>query len=196
MITTAVAEIVEKKYTVEEYFEFEKNSEIRHEFYYGKLIEMPGEAKIANNIANNILEAWRKKLKKNGYQLYTHNVKAQVKKRGVYRYPDVVVSPNVDDDEYLVEEPVIMVEVASQDSMKRDTVVKLKEYTAIPSLKYYLIVAQEEISVQFCYRNGSEWSFVFFDSLNDIIRLPDFSLEITLADIYDDVNLGESISDI
>ena len=50
MTLTAVAE---KLYTVEAYFELEKHSEVRHEYYYGKLIEMPGESKIANNIANN-----------------------------------------------------------------------------------------------------------------------------------------------
>jgi Uma2 family endonuclease len=196
MSTTAVAEIAKKLYTVEEYFEFEKNSEVRHEYYYGKLIEMPGESKIANNIANNILEVWRKKLKQIDYQLFTHNVKAQVKRSGIYRYPDVVVAPNIDDDEYLVEQPVIMVEVASQDSIKRDTIIKLKEYTAIPSLKYYLIVVQDELSVQFCYRNGSEWSFTFFDQLDDVITLPDFSLNIMLSDIYDGVVFAESKSDI
>lgn len=192
MTTTAVFEVAEKKYTVEEYFELEKNSEVRHEFYYGKLIEMPGESKIANNIANNILEAWRKKLKRMGYQLFTHDVKTTVKRRGIYRYPDVVVSPKVDDDEYLVEQPVIMAEVASFDSMKRDTVTKLKEYTAIPSLKYYLIVAQDEMSVQFYYRKGTEWLFTFFEKPTDVITLPDFSLEITLAEIYDDIDLMDN----
>ncbi len=196
MNSSAALEIAEKKYSVEEYFELEKHSEVRHEFYYGKLIEMPGESKIANNIANNILEAWRKKLKHIGYQLYTHDVKTKVKRQGIYRYPDVVVSPNVDDDEYLVEEPVIMVEVASQDSMRRDTVTKLKEYTSVASLKYYLIVAQDEMSVQFYYRKGSEWLFTFFEDPNDIIYLPDFSLKIALVEIYDDIKLAENKSDM
>ena len=35
----------EKRYTVAEYFELEKHSTIRHEYYYGKLIAMPGESK-------------------------------------------------------------------------------------------------------------------------------------------------------
>jgi Uma2 family endonuclease len=196
MTSTAVAEITEKKYTVKEYFELEKNSEIRHEYYYGKLIEMPGESKIANRIAHNLIAIWRKPLIDKGYEIYSHNVKTEVKRQGIYRYPDVVVTPEVDDDEFLVEAPVIMVEVASQDSMKRDTVVKLKEYTAISSLKYYLIVAQDEASVQLYYRNGQEWSFVFFENMEDIILLPIFSLTISLADIYARVKFAESKSDI
>jgi Uma2 family endonuclease len=41
----------ERLLTVDEYLEFEKNSEVRHEYYFGKLIDMPGESKNANRIA-------------------------------------------------------------------------------------------------------------------------------------------------
>jgi Uma2 family endonuclease len=194
MTTQAVAE---KLYTVEEYFELEKNSDIRHEYHYGKLIDMPGESKIANDIANNILEVWRKKLSRIGYRLNTHDVKTQVKRQGIFRYPDIVIAPKSDDDdEYLVKQPVIMVEVASIDSMKRDTVTKLKEYTAIPSMKYYLIVSQDEMSVQLYYKNDKDWSYTFFETPEEMIILPDFSIEISLADIYDEIKFAENKSDM
>ncbi len=193
MTTQAVAE---KLYTVEEYFELEKNSDIRHEYHYGKLIEMPGESKIANRIALNIVAAWRKPLIDKGYEMYVHDVKAEVKKRGIYRYPDLVIAPETDDDEYLVTQPVIMVEVASRDSMKRDSVTKLKEYTAIPSMKYYLIVAQDEMSIQFYYRKDTEWTYTFFENPTEMVVLDAFSLEISVADIYDRVKFAENKSDI
>ena len=37
--------IANKKYSVEEYFELEKTSEIRHEFINGDIIAMPGDSK-------------------------------------------------------------------------------------------------------------------------------------------------------
>ena len=43
----------DKIYTVEEYFEFEKNSGIRCEYHYGKLLLMQGESITANQIASN-----------------------------------------------------------------------------------------------------------------------------------------------
>ncbi len=46
--------IEEKIYTVEEYLELEKTSEIRHEFVYGKRIPMSGESKNANEIAGHL----------------------------------------------------------------------------------------------------------------------------------------------
>lgn len=42
-MTTALA-ATEKRYTVEEWLEFEKTAELRHEYYLGKLVPMPGEA--------------------------------------------------------------------------------------------------------------------------------------------------------
>ena len=61
---------LDKIYTVEEYFEFEKNSEVRHEFYYGKLIEMPGEAKKANRIAMNIYRKWIDSMEQQGFEIF------------------------------------------------------------------------------------------------------------------------------
>jgi Uma2 family endonuclease len=185
MTLTAVAE---KLYTVEAYFELEKRSEVRHEFYYGKLIEMPGESKIANRIANNIMANWRKPLIDKDYEMYSHDVKAQVKYNGIYRYPDIVVAPYSDDsDDFVVKEAVIMVEVASIDSMRRDSVTKLKEYSGLATVQYYLVVSQDEASVQFFYRNGKDWSFIMFEDLEDLILMPKFDLHITVADIYDRV---------
>jgi hypothetical protein len=48
MMPTAIAE-QEKLFTVEEYFELEKHSEIRHEYHYGSLSVMLGDSKIANS---------------------------------------------------------------------------------------------------------------------------------------------------
>ena len=187
----------EKLYTSEEYFEFEKSSEVRHEFYYGKLIEMPGESRLANQIAKNILKKWDDVLEEQGYFLYSHDVKAEVKKNKLYRYPDLVVTPESDDsDDYIVKSPVIMVEVASEKSWRTDTGAKRREYSALPSLKYYLIVSQEETFVELCIRKGTDWTFVHFEDLNETIELADFNLKITLSEIYHRVKFAESKTDL
>jgi Uma2 family endonuclease len=183
-----------KLYTVEEYLELEKNSEVRHEYHYGKLIEMPGEAKNANRIAKNILLNWNSKLESQGYEIFTHDVKAEVKKQNIYRYPDLVVAPESDDDDkYIIKLPVIMVEVASDGSWKTDTVIKLKEYTAISTLKYYFIVFQEEMLVQLCVRSeDNRWTFEFFEEAHEVINIPFFNLSITLSEIYNKVKFEEA----
>jgi Uma2 family endonuclease len=179
-----------KLYTVEEYLELEKSSEVRHEYHYGKLIEMPGEAKNANRIARNILLNWNAKLENQGFEIFTHDVKAEVIHRNIYRYPDLVVAPESDDDDkYIIKQPVIMVEVASDGSWKTDTGLKLKEYTALSTLKYYFIVSQEEMFIQMCVRDedNKRWTFEFFEEENEVINIPAFNLTISLSDIYNKV---------
>ncbi len=186
-VRTEIANLT-KTYTVEEYLALEKDAEVRHEYYYGKLIEMPGEAKNANRIAKNILFKWNAIVEEQGFEIFLHDVKAEVKKRNIYRYPDLVVAPKTDDeDDYIIKQPIIMVEVASEGSWKTDTGVKLKEYTALSTLKYYLIVSQEEMFVQLCVREGEQWYFQFFDEENTEFTISEFNISLSLSDIYNNV---------
>ena len=194
---TTVSTAIRRLYTAEEYFELEKNSEVRHEFHYGKLIEMPGEAKKANRIARNILIKWHANLEQKGFEIFTHDVKAEINPRNVYRYPDLVVAPESDDeDEYLIKQPVIMVEVASEGSWKTDSGIKIKEYTSLPTLKYYIIVSQEEMFVQVCVKEGNRWTFDFYDQIDEKIELREFNLFIGVSEIYNKVKFAENKSDI
>ena len=190
-MSTAPYEITEKLYTVEEWLEFEKHAEIRHEYVYGKLIPMAGEAKKANRIANNILIKLNDPLIKQGLEIYSHDVKAQVVPNGIYRYPDLVVAPVADDEhEYIVKHPVLMVEVASGDSGQRDRVKKRKEYLQIPSLWYYIVVDQDEMLVELHTRSDDgQWSTQYFTEPDDTMILKRFDLSVRLADVYERVKL-------
>ena len=142
-------EVAEKKYSVEEYFELEKRSEIRHEFVNGTLLPMPGESKIANKIAGNLYVWLRTKLKSNVFEVFNHDVRLMLNQEKLYRYPDIIIAPVVDDEDmHAVTQPILIVEVFSENSLKTDTVDKLREYSALPSLQYYLIVSQDEIFIE------------------------------------------------
>ena len=189
--------LAERTYTVEEYLELEKNSETRHEFHYGKLIEMPRESRISSLISNNILKKWDDTLEEQGYFLYSHDIKAQIKKSGLYRYPDILVTPESDDeDDYMVKKPIIIVEVASKDSWRTDTFTKRKEYTALSSLKYYIIVSQVEMYVELYSREGNNWAFNHFELSDEILELPDFNLKLTLSEIYHRIKFGDAKTDV
>lgn len=185
-------EITEKLYTVEEWLEFEKHSDLRHEYVFGKLIPMAGEAKNANRIAINILKKLDDVFETKGFVIFTHDVKTQVVADRVYRYPDLVVAPVADDEhDYIVKHPVMMVEVASGDSGQRDRIKKRKEYLQIPSLWYYLVVDQDEMLVELHAREGSEqWTTQYFTEPEDEIVLQRFGTPLRISDIYDRVKLA------
>lgn len=182
------ATLVEKKYTVEEYFELEKTSEIRHEFVNGVLIPMPGESKIANKIAGNVYFRLRMKLKMDVFEVFNHDVRTMLEFEKLYRYPDIVVAPIVDDeDTHAVTKPVLIVEVFSENSIKTDTIDKLREYSSIPSMQYYLIVSQTEPFVEVYARNGEKWEFSYYTKLDEMIPLPNLQTELGMKEIFEGV---------
>ncbi len=183
---TTAPDTAEKLYTVEQWLEFEKTAEVRHEYYFGKLIPMAGEAKRANRIANNLIKQLDDHLYERGFEIFDHDIKAEVVPNGVYRYPDLVVAPVVDDEhDYIVKHPVLMAEVTSDQSGQRDRIKKRKEYLAIPSLWYYLVADQDEMLVELHIRGeGNRWETQYFTEPDDMIRLSRFELEFPLKTVY------------
>jgi Uma2 family endonuclease len=161
----------EKIYTVQEWLELERVSETRHEYYYGKLIAKLGEAKNANRIAQNIVKKLDDSLFDKGFEIFIHDIKTQVLENGIYRYPDVDISLIADDsDDYIVKIPIMIVEVSSEDSKHRDRIKKRKEYRAIPTLWYYLIVNQDEMLIELHIREeGNFWNVLYFTEPNEEI---------------------------
>ena len=180
--------IKERLLTVEEYFELEKNSEVRHEFYFGKLIDMPGESKNANRIAKKIESAFDAILDHKIVETFRGEVRLNINQTAIYRYPDVMIALISDDeDDYAVTQPIIIVEVLSDSTAKIDTGKKLREYTSLASLQYYLVVSQDEILVQVNQRKGNIWEFGFYDKLTDEIQLSVFDKSVLLKDIYNGI---------
>lgn len=129
----------EKKYTVEEYFALENQSEEKHEFVNGNLILMAGESKKANKIAKKCLIYLEKSLEGKGYEIFTHDVRLMIGLGMTFRYPDLVVAPESDDaDDYAVTKPILIIEVLSESTEQTDRNQKLKEYCGIDTLQYYL----------------------------------------------------------
>ena len=185
-----------KIFTVEAYFELEKHSDIRHEFVNGKLIPMEGESVLSNRISDNCGFRLRTMLYKNGYGIIRHSVRLIIDDRKKYRYPDVGVVKRADiTDSHAVRRPEMLVEVTSENSVTTDRKDKLKEYTALPSLQYYLIVSQEEISVEVYSRGEKGWIYKIYEDVNAEIPLPHLDCALSLADIYENVVFAEAKSD-
>ena len=190
-------DISQRIYTVEEYFDIENTSEIRHEFENGILIPMPGETLDANEIAQNFIVSLQRILRKNGFRMFGHDIRTIVHERRLYRYPDVVVSAsNTIKDIRNVTEPVLVVEVLSESTEEIDRNKKFRQYTALPSLQYYLMIHQDMALIEFYQRKGESntFEFNFFDKLSETINLPVLGTSITMEDIYEGINFSENES--
>lgn len=185
---TATSGAAEKRYTAEEYFELEKNSDIRHEFINGQLIPIPGASIIANLIADNCGYILRTILKTQGYVIIRHDVRTIVEPLKKYRYPDVqVVKRDSITDTHAVTNPTLLIEVSSQDSAKTDNETKLNEYVHLPSLQYYLIISQYEPLVQLYSRDDQGWRFEVFSQPEAEVPLPKLGCSLKVSEIYENV---------
>ena len=185
--------VAEQLYTVEEYFDFEKKSEIRHEFYEGQLIAMPGETTIANRIAYQLARFFDDLLgDSQNYLFFSHDVKLMVRERRIYRYSDFVVINAQGDHTNYVTEPVLVAEVLSDSTEDTDRERKKIEYFALPSLQYYLLIHQKEPLVELYSRQGAQWHFNFYVEQTDTIALAHFDTQLPLSDLYKKIRFSVS----
>ena len=177
--------IAEKKYSFEAYVEFEKTSEIRHEFVHGKLIPMSGESKDANRIALNLNSLLESILEKMGYEIFLHDVRTMIKKGTLYRYPDIVIAHESDNiDTHAITKPILIAEVISEGTANTDRGEKLQEYCNIPSLQYYLIIEQKQQLIEMYSKKDGQWVLTFFNESNPIILLKHFNTSVAIDKIY------------
>ena len=70
--------------------------------------------------------------------------------------PDIVVFAGpMDDHDIIVPKPVIVIEVLSDSTARKDRTVKLDGYFAVPSIRHYLIVDWEERKITHYRRENS-----------------------------------------
>jgi Uma2 family endonuclease len=182
--------VTTRKISPQEYFDLQKRSEIRHEYVDGILFPMSGESRLHNSIVMNCYRAFRAQLRGTGCDIYTHAVRLIVKEERIYRYPDLMVTCAEETDDYAVTHPCLIIEVLSASTEGTDRNQKLREYTSLPSLDYYLLVSSDEAVVD-CYHRKSDggWRYSFYTGLTEVVKLEKVKgVVLKLADVYQDVS--------
>lgn len=173
--------------SVEDYIRQELQSERRHEYINGQLIERPGEKDINNQIAGLFYIFFFMRLAPKGYQVYMNDVKVGMPDGNKYYYPDVFITrePRSEQNQYIKYEPELIVEVISPSTHITDTVDKYIAYTTIPSLKYYVIVEPETVYVTLFSKNAEgRWEAMSYVKKSDVIPLPHLDETLPLSEVY------------
>jgi Uma2 family endonuclease len=79
----------------------------------------------------------------------------------------------------------------SPGTSRTDRIEKLREYQATPSIQRYVILEQDSIAAMVFARHGEEWTVSALTEA-DVLRMPEINVELSLADIYADVEFGEA----
>jgi Uma2 family endonuclease len=182
--------IPKHKMTMEEYIEFDKNSEGRWEYFDGEVIDMAGGTLNHNQIASNISRVLGNKLEDKGCRALTSDMRLKVPKALPYRYPDVVVvcgEPiigTIQGQEMLVN-PLLIIEVLSPSTAEYDYGIKFTAYQSIESFQEYLLVAQDRPRVtQYVRQPNGQWLRRDIEEMDGVVKFTSLDCELTFSEIY------------
>lgn len=176
-----------KEMTVEEYLAFEEKSKIKHEYMDGEIFSMAGVKRNHSIAATNISTELNNQLKTTDCEVYVNDFRVRIRD-GHNVYPDVAVAcgdiQTTDDDKTLLN-PIVVFEVLSKSTEKRDRGEKREDYFTSPSLKDYVLVSQYRIKVEhFSRQKDKVWLLKIYEELNDVVELNSINCKISLQDIY------------
>ncbi len=181
------------EYTPEEYLEFERAAETRHEFLDGHIYAMAGESLSHSRICVNIAAEMRRVLKGSRCEALSPNMKVRAETKGLFAYPDlsIVCGEPVFHDEQkdVLLNPKVIIEVLSPSTQRYDQTKKFFKYRKeILSLTDYILVYQDIAFIEHHEKHDDDrWVHNVFDGLQDTLRIPSLECEIAMAEIYDRV---------
>jgi Uma2 family endonuclease len=181
-------------YTPEEYLELETVAEYKSEYIDGQIIPMTGGSTNHNRIALNLSANLNIAFRQQPFEVFMGDVRLWIPERRIYTYPDVMVIAG--EPEYFqnrtdtVLNPISIVEVLSKGTKSYDRESKFDAYRTIPGFQEYLLIDQTRIHVeQFSKTGMKQWSFCEYDDSDEAIAFTKVPFQISLADLYNKVQL-------
>ncbi len=166
-------------------------SPYRYELIDGIVYDMTGSTPEHSVIASNVETLLREQLGRSG-PCRTHRDQYVVIPGKPPVVPDVVVTcdrADWDKDKrlkpFMIQSPLIVVEVLSPSTEKYDRTEKFARYTCCPTLEVYILVSQDEQHVE-VYRHSMAWKQERF-SAGQTVRLDQLDLELPVESIYEGV---------
>lgn len=180
-----------QKMTPEDYLEFEKNSELRHEYFDGEIFAMVGARKNHNRVSSNTSSILWNQLKSTQCDVFISDMRVKIAEIDKYTYPDIVVA--CDKVEFVEEEldsllnPVVIIEILSDTTESYDRGLKFTHYRLIESLQEYILISQYHCQVEKFKRDNEREGIWFYSSVEDMnasVKIDSINCELALSEVY------------
>jgi Uma2 family endonuclease len=173
-----------------EFLEWEERQELKYEFDGFQPVAMVGVSRAHAVIQRNLITALSNRLAGKPCEPFGSDLKIDV--AGRIRYPDafVVCTPGSGTDK-IVTDPVVIFEIISDWSDRRDRIIKNEEYRLTPSVQRYVMLEQVMPAATVFAREGERWVGTLFKD-DAMISMPEIGIEIPLADFYEGLDFSES----
>lgn len=174
----------------EQYLNFERGAEERHEFIDGVVYAMAGESPDHSTICFNLATSIGAQIRDKPCRGFSPNMKVRTGLGDLYAYPDLMIvcgeAQFHDQRGDVLLNPTVIFEVLSPSTEKYDRGEKFRRYrTQIDSLKDYVLVSQDRAHIEQYHReDDGSWSHVEMNAANDAFILHSIECTVEVGEIY------------
>ncbi len=159
-------------YRFEDYLAVERETrDVKYEYVAGEVFAMTGASFNHNLITANVIGELRNRLKAKPCSILANDMRLRIESADACLYPDMMVV--CDPPAFLgqrrdvITNPMVVVEVISPSTEGYDRGGKFVLYRSLPSLRHYVLIAQERLGVDVFIKitrvPGREWRFAYSD---------------------------------
>ena len=183
-----------RRYTLEEYFELERKSEERFEFWDGEVFCMSGGSRAHDRILINFIVHLSAKLRARTCRVFSSDMRIKVPSAPPYRYADISALCGEAKFEQIggvdaLTNPALIVEVLSPSTEGYDRGDKFTRYKSVPSFSEYLPVAQHRPHVTHLVRqDDGVWIHNEYNDFEATLKLSSLDCELTMREVYENVS--------
>lgn len=175
------------------YLAWEADQAVKHEYLDGEVFAMAGASRAHVTIAGNVFMALRGHLRGGPCSVFIADMKLRVEADNAFYYPDVFVSCADSDraQEQFQSAPSLIVEVLSASTGSYDQGAKFASYRKLPTLREYVLIDPERLSVNL-FRRGEEGRWVLHPSseAGQVVEFASVDLALPVEALYEDVRLA------
>lgn len=182
------AVIAEKRYSPEEYLALERAAAFKSEYVDGRVYAMTGASRKHGLIVFNLARELGRQLKERPCEAFIADMRVKAATARNYRYPDIAVvcgAPQFEDPQAdTLLNPTLLIEVLSPSTEASDRGEKFAEYQRIPSLREYLLVAQDRPRIDHYVRQDVGWLLTVAEGPDARLMLDAIACALELREIY------------
>jgi Uma2 family endonuclease len=169
----------------------------KNELIDGRVAARPTADRWNNLVTANLVIAIGNRISRANCEIYGGDMQVAVTKNSVC-FPNIVVvngEPKFADNRgELLQNPTLVVEVFAGAARSTDRTQKLEGFLAIPSIKEVLLVNQNEMRVEhYAKQSPKQWVYRIYNERDDVISLDSIGCKLSLAEVYAQVKLGDSM---
>ncbi|MAU08210.1 MAG: hypothetical protein CL607_00190 [Anaerolineaceae bacterium] len=185
-------EPVKRKWTVQEYLDYEQETGIKHEYIDGEIYAMSGGTDRHSTIAVNCMAHLANELRDSQCRVHSSDMRVKINDLK-YVYPDFSVvcgrAEFADEGRTMLRNPTLVAEVMSPSSKGYDSNAKAHDYRSLESVQLYMLIDQDRTHVQLYSRREGEWLFTEYTKLSDVVPLDALGCTLPLSEIYRNVDV-------